>query len=178
MVNIKSIVHNQMVQIQLRYTCFFGTQLKFPLLVYKEDVNPHSLVQSQKSGWIGQRVVASQLTQKIFSITLLATYGLVFWSDLWCISDLCLSNLVKFWAWVYQLKQFDCTSCPRQTDLPLFIFLLYHCWNKTPLKGGGYTKATNTIYKSVTIGISFLREKILRISISRCRSSRNAWAQA
>ena len=44
-------------------------------------------------------------------------------------------------------KEFYCTSCPRQPDLPPSTFLLYHCWNKTSLGRGGYIKTTNTIYK-------------------------------
>ena len=39
-VHIKPTVHNQTVQIRLRYTCPFGTQLWSHLHVYKEDLNP------------------------------------------------------------------------------------------------------------------------------------------
>ena len=77
-VHIKPIVHDQMVQIWLRYTCLFETQLRSHLRVYKEDLNPHSLLQSPKSKGVSQKIMAGQLIQKIFSMNLLAVYSPAF----------------------------------------------------------------------------------------------------
>ena len=98
-----------------------------------------------------------------------------FGSDLWCMSDLCLLNPVKFRAWVYQLKQLIASIAPGD-QIYLKLRLLCHCWSKTSLESGGCTKATNKIYKSATISISFFEKEVLRVSMSRCGSRRNAWA--
>ena len=126
MVYIKPTVHNQTVQIRLRYTRLFETQLRSYLRVYKEDLNPHSLLQSQKSGLVSRRIMAGQLTQKISSMTLLTAYSPAF-----------LVRLVSLIALVAPGNQ-----------IYLHLCLLCHCWSRTSLKRGGCTNTTNTMYKT------------------------------
>ena len=97
----------------------------------------------------------------------------IFWLNLWYISDLCLSNFVRFQAWVYELKQFYCMSCLRQLNFPLSTFLSCHRWRRTKLRRSRCKKAINTIYKSGIIGISSFGKEVLRVSVSHCKLNKN-----
>ena len=84
--------------------------------------------------------------QRTFSMTVLATYSPYLSAQLCEVTGIDLPST----------EQFYCTSCPGRSDLPTSTFFLCHCWSRTPLGRGGCTKATNTMYKSATIGISSL----------------------
>ena len=58
--------------------------------------------------------------------------------DLWGISDLCLLNPMRFRAWVYRLKPFNCTSCPRRSDLPILTSFMSLLKQDTTRKGWVY----------------------------------------
>ena len=162
------------MQIQSRYdTCLFKTQLQFYLYVYKEDLNLHSLFQSQKTKLVSRKVVTGQPIQKTFSMTLLATYspaflvGLVIYIRSLSIKfyEVPSISLSTWTVWLYQLHQ-----------IYLHLCVLFHCWSRTSPRKGRCTKTTNIMYKNATIGINFLGEKVLCISMSCCKSSKNVWA--
>ena len=101
-----------------------------PPTCLQEGLHPRSLLQSQK---------------RTFSMTLLAMYSLSLFAGPCEVPSMNLA--------------ITSNSGPRQSDLPTSTFFLCHCWSRTPLGRGGYTKATNTMYKSTTIGISSLWRK-------------------
>ena len=145
-VHIEPKTHNKMVQIRLRYTRLFGTQLQCHLRVYKKDLNPRICFRAKKADEL-----AGKLWLELHKKPLVWLYwlciALLFWSDLWYISDLCLSNSVRFQAWVYQLKQFDCTSYPGRSDLPKLTFLVSLLKQDTPRKGRIYKSYKYKIQK-------------------------------
>ena len=95
------------------------------------------MLQSQRSGWVSQRVVIKQTIQRTFSMTLLAIYSPSLSVQLCEITGIDLLSTEEFY----------CTSCSRQPDLPPFSFFLYHCWSKPPLGRDGYKWTLQTIYK-------------------------------
>ena len=48
-IHIKPIIHNQMMQIRLRYICLLKIQLWSHLHVYKKNLNLHSLLKSKRT---------------------------------------------------------------------------------------------------------------------------------
>ena len=103
-------------------------QLRPHLHVYKEDLNPHSLLQSQKSGWVNRRAVIGQIIQRIFSRTLLATYSPSLSVQLCEVTSINLPSTEEFY----------CTSCPGQSDFPKPTSLVSLLEQDTPRKGRVY----------------------------------------
>ena len=86
---------------------------------------------------------------------------------------------VKFceraWFWPSIMKSW-LHHLPLATRFTLIYIFLVSLLEQDPLERGGYT--TNTMYKSATIGISSFGKQVLCVSMSRCRSNKNVWAQA
>ena len=112
------MVHLEPIVIRKQQSYNWGTyalnSTASSLTYLQRGCNPHSLLQSQKSGWISQKVLAGQSTQRIFSMTLLATYSLYLFAQFCEITGIDLRLT----------ERFDCTSCPRRSDLPTLMSLV------------------------------------------------------
>ena len=78
--------------------------------------------------------MTGQTIQRTFNKTLLAMYNLSLFAGPCEVPSMNLAIISN--------------SDPRQSDLPIFIFFLYYCWSRTPLRRGRCTNTTNIMYKT------------------------------